>query len=127
MKLPLVTILNIQPLYNRIQNKRLPIKLMYKLSKFFSSLNNEVSFYQERLSKIIDQYSEKDEHGKPILSSEGIGVKIQKDLIKDCQVALNELLNFEVEIPDTTFTLEELDNLDLSVDEFNMFLPLIEE
>ena len=48
MKLPLVTILNIQLLYNRIQNKRLPIKLMYKLSKFFSSLNDEVSFYQER-------------------------------------------------------------------------------
>lgn len=127
MKLTLEKVLNIQALYSKIQNKKMPIKIMYKFSKFFSALNDEAKFYHDQLTKIIEQYAERDVYGKAIPAPEGIGFQIKKDSIEECRNALNELFNFQVEIPTTTFTLDELDHLDLSIEEFEMFLPFIEE
>ena len=127
MTIKLTKLVDLQGLSSKVKTQRLSVKLMYKLSKFFAAVDPEVEFYRTRLNEIIELYAERDENGNPVPTDNGTGVKIQQDKLEECQKELDELLALEVEFPDIKFTLEEIEPLNLSFEEFNLLLPFLEE
>jgi len=105
----------------------MPFKTVRKFSKLFSRLEEEVAFYQENFKKLVDEYSEKDEEGNPVLLDNGQGVKIKEGLITECNMKVDELNNLDVEITDIKFNEEEFENLNLTIGEASFLIPFIEE
>jgi len=95
-----------------IQEKLSP-KLSYKLMKFIDKIEVEEKFYNTKCEELIEKYGERDEKNKLIYLE--TGVKIKKDKSLEFQAELDEVDKVEVEKPDTVFTLDELDELKLSV------------
>lgn len=127
MTVTMTRVLNLQSLYPRIKEQVLPIRTTYKLTKLFNAIDDEAKFYSSELNKIIDTYAEKDESGRPVPTEDGTGVKLQKDSVVEAQAKITELWNLEVELPDQKFSIDELEKIDLSIEEFNMLLPFIED
>ena len=119
--------LDIQGLMLRLKNEKIPLKTAYKFNKLLNILEKELSFYQEKINEIISNYSQKDEDGNPILSEDKTSVQIVKDKIEECQKKMEELSNIEFEINDISFSLDELENIDLTVLEVRSLMPLIKE
>ena len=127
MQIKIKQIIDFHVIYNKIKSVSLPIKTLYKFSKLVSAIEKESKFYNESLQSLITQYSEKDEAGNPKFSEDGKNVQIQKEHLTLFQSKFEELLNLEVDLPDISFSIEELEplNLSISLEEFNMLLPFI--
>ena len=111
MQIKMAKVLNLNPIYQKVKAQVLPVKTAYKFSKLFNVLDKEAHFYSEELNKLIMEYAERDETGAPKMIDNGTGVQLQKD----------------VDVPDVSFTLEELDKLELSIEEFDLLFPFITE
>lgn len=70
------------------------------------------------------EYAELDDKGEIIYSEDG-GMKIKKDKINECQNQIFQLKKMPVSIPDVFFSLEELQDLNLTMEELATFLPFI--
>ena len=127
MKLKMSNVLAMQSIYSKLKDQVMPISITYKLARLFNSFQESSEFYSAELSKIIAKYSEKDADGNPVPLDYGAGVKIQQEYLVEAQEKLNELLRLEVDVPDITFTLQELESVQLSLDEFNQLLPFIQD
>lgn len=124
----LVEVFDFLNLRNKIIDKKLPIKTSYKLTRFFNQLEEEAKFFNETLQKIIDEYGQKDENGNFIFTDNGQGVKIKEDKYNECMGKIEELNSIEVKlnyIP--SFTLEELEGLDLEMKYINLLMPYISD
>lgn len=117
-------LLSLPALYNSISDKNLPFALAYKLSKLATQVNEELKFYQENLTKIIEEYGEK-ENGELIYLSNG-DIKIQEGKAEECHARIEELQNVEVDIK-VTFTPNELEPLEMSIKDLQALMPLINE
>ena len=123
----LIELYSANSLYDKLSSRTdLPIKTVYKLAKFFEVINKESEFYKEELLKILNIYAARDEEGKVVLTEDGQNIKIKEDCIQECNKKLQELANLEVEKPQISFKLSEIPE-GLSVQEFNLLLPFVEE
>lgn len=120
-------VLALQPVYDLIKKKTLPIKTAYKLSRLFKVIDSEARFYTEQLNTIIEQYALRDENGDKVTTNEGNSIQIAPDYIDLTSQKINELLSLDVELPDLLFSLDELDSLGLTMEEVNAFFPLIQD
>lgn len=120
-------VLALQPVYDLIKKKTLPIKTAYKLSRLFKVIDSEARFYTEQLNTIIEQYALRDENGDKVTTNEGNSIQIAPDYIELTSQKINELLSLDVELPDLMFSLDELDSLGLTMEEVNAFFPLIQD
>lgn len=127
MKIKMAKILDLRDIYEKIKTQSLPITTTYKISKLFTAINSETEFYQTQLNSIIQEYGKKDENGQFILTEDKQGVQVEADKISEAQAKIVELHNLEVDLPDITFSLPELEKIELSVEEFNSLLPFIED
>ena len=67
MEITMKDILPLNEFYQRVKNNnKLSIKTAYKFSKLFSNLDNEVAFYQNKISELIQKYGARDENGNLI-------------------------------------------------------------
>lgn len=126
MKVKLIDVRDLSLLYNKIKNQKMPIKTAYKFNKLMEAVDKELSFFQEKLNKILDEYAEKDENGEYVYSTSD-SIKIQDNKLQACQEELLALQSFEVEITSSVFDLDELDSLDISVDDLRILMPFIAE
>ena len=120
-------VLALQPVYDLIKKKTLPIKTAYKLSRLFKVIDSEARFYTEQLNTIIEQYALRDENGDKVTTNEGNSIQIAPEYIDSTSQKINELLSLDVELPDLMFSLDELDSLGLTMEEVNAFFPLIQD
>ena len=119
--------IELQGLITRLRNEKVPIKTAYKFNKLITILEKELSFYNEELAKIIDQYAQKDKDGKPILSDDKTSIQIIKDKIDECQQKMEELSSIEFEVKGVSFKIDELKDINLTILEMRSLMPLIEE
>lgn len=114
----------------QISTVKLPILLSYKLSKILKETEKDYEFYDKNLSDIIRAHGELDEEGNLIWVNEN-SIKIRDGKEEDCQKALNELDNIQVDFPQIYFTLEDLTTLnshiELNSEEVKRILPFIQE
>lgn len=108
-----------------ISQKELPFRLAYKISRLSEKIEKDYLFFTEEVQKIIVKYAERDEKGE--IAFEGNNVKIQQDLIKQAEKDLQELDEVEIEEIDVSFTLDELENLNIKPLEVSALMPFIKE
>ena len=105
--------------------ERMSPKLSYKLMKFISKIEMEEKFFGEKVRDIINTYGERDENNE--LVSIDNKIKIRESAEDDCNKAFAELDAVEVEAPNITFTLEELSEIKLSVEDMVILEDFIVE
>lgn len=115
-------------LKTKIENTKMSIKTTYKFTRLFKEAEEHINFFNNTLADLIKEYGQKDEEGNFVLTENQNGVKIREDKYDECMKKVQELNELDPEltyIP--SFTLEELDNLELSIEELNTLMPFIEE
>lgn len=127
MKIKMNQIVEFQKFYENIKNMKFPLKTAYKLNRLITQVNNEISFYQQKFSEIINEFGKRDENGEFVYSQDGSSIEIIEGRQSECQEKVNELQNLEAEIQDIFFTIDELDGLNLTLYEMNCLLPFIKD
>lgn len=122
-------ILELEGLLQKLTQKELPIRTLYKVDKLIKLVGKEKDFYQTQFQALVDIYAERDENGNYLYTDESAeAVKIIPDKIAECQSKMNELVNIEItDVPDISFTFEELDSLTLSYAEARPLINFIKE
>lgn len=119
-------ILDFSKVYNSIKDEKMSIKTAYKLNKLIKKIEEENNFYNIKFHEIIEQYAEKDEQGEYQYIDEN-SIKIKEGKEQECYKKVSELQNLEIETPNITFSIEELGDINLTIDTVNMLMPFIEE
>lgn len=119
-------ILDFSKVYNSIKDEKMSIKTAYKLNKLIKKIEEENNFYNIKFHEIIEQYAEKNDQGEYQYIDEN-SIKIKEGKEQECYRKVSELQNLEIEIPNITFSIEELGDINLTIDTVNMLMPFIEE
>lgn len=123
----LSSILSFPNFYNQIRSNPLPFKTAHKLTKLSRAVDEEIGFYREKMTELVEQYAHKDNEGNYIYINDGRDIAILPDKIQECQAKIRELETMEIELPDIKFSVDEFENTTLTVDELQPILPFIED
>ena len=108
-----------------ISQKELPFRLAYKISKLLDQVEKDSAFYTEKFRNIVVKYAERDEKGEIVF--EGDNIKIPQNKLSAAEKELEDLNNVEATDINVTFTLDELEDLQMKPSELQGLLPFIEE
>lgn len=123
----LASILSFPNFYNQIRSNPLPFKTAHKLAKLSKVIDEEIGFYREKITELVDQYARKDDEGNYIYINNGRDIALKPETMVECQTKITELETMEIELPDIKFSVDEFENTTLTVDELQPILPFIEE
>ncbi len=107
-------LMQVKGVFTPLIRTKLSAKLSYKLLKFIKAIEFEENFLNEKLRSILKEYAKKDEKGNFVQDENG-NICLIEDKKEECEKAIAELNNLEIEKPNFSFTLDELENLPLSV------------
>lgn len=127
MKIPISQVVSVLEVAELFQNQKLSIKTAYALTKLFSRANEEYKFYKNKLQEIIEKYAQRDENGEKILLDDGKSISIDKDFTDACSKELDELQNFEIEMPELLFSLDDFNGVNLTIEELQPLMPFIKD
>jgi hypothetical protein len=120
-------IIELSNLYNSIKDNKMPLKTAYKFTTLMRKAETELKFYQSEFAKIVEEYGQKDKAGQYIFSEDGQSITILPGKESECNERLLELRNLDVEVDNISFTVDELENFNLTIAELNCLMPLIKE
>lgn len=117
--------LDISECIRRIKEKNITcsISLKYRILKIEQAMSTEVALTKQLIDELILKYAEVDEKGNPIIENGGVSIK--KDEIAEVQQEISDFYEITCSIPDTYFTIEELETLELDWKEAESLLPLV--
>lgn len=108
-------------------SQKLPLPVAYKLNKINNAASKEADFYQEKFNEIVEKYAKKDEEGNIVFSEDGEQIMIKDDLIAECNDALEELMDLEVEIDNLGLTIDAFgDNIECTATEIDAIVPFLD-
>lgn len=125
MKVTMGEAFQINEVFQSFIEQKLAFNLSYKIMKLLTSLENDIKFYNQKVQELLDNYAKKDEEGKYIENNGSIS--IQEDKFQEFQKAYQEIQECEIELPNIKFTMEELNNLEISPKEAYALKSIIEE
>ncbi len=125
MDLTMSQCLDLEALYTKLQDKALPIPVLYKLSKFFKAVREENQYYRDQIAKLIRDNAEYDADGN--IKVEDGNYIIKDENREEFAKKATELMNIKPVLPDITFAAEDFDKADLTLSEFSILLPIIKE
>lgn len=125
MKVTMGEAFQINEVFQSFIEQKLAFNLSYKIMKLLTSLENDIKFYNQKVQELLDNYAKKDEEGKYIENNGSIS--IQEDKFQEFQKAYQEIQECEIELPNIKFTMEELNNLEISPKEVYALKSIIEE
>ena len=112
----------------KIANKKMPIKTTYKFTRLFKEVGEQIEFFNNTIQNLVEEYGQKDENNKFILTEDKNGVKIKEDKYDECMNKIDELNNLEINLNYTpSFSIDELENSELSMEELSLLMPFITE
>jgi len=111
----LLTLLSARAVLKNHINDKLPTRLAYKLMKLIKASDTEGAFYDEKMKKIIDEFADRDDGGNVKMKKNDVVIK--PDKLNECNAAITDLQQTEVDKPDISFTVEELEPLEVSISE----------
>lgn len=119
-------LLQVRKVLSEHANEPIPTMLAYKMLKFMKASDTEGSFYDQQLKDIISKYAKKDQKGEPMYIDGHIS--IMPDKVEECQKAINDLGETDVDAPKITFSIQELTPINFSVSElYSLDEIIIEE
>lgn len=105
----------------------LPLKGAYKLNKIKKAIEKESEFYQEKFQEIVDTYARKDDDGNLVFSEDGNQIMIKDGMVEECNKALEDLQELEVQVENYGLTLEDLgDDVECTPEELEALMPFME-
>ena len=108
-------------------NTTLPLKGAYKLNKIKKAVEKEGEFYTEKFQEIVEQYAKHDENGQLVFSEDGNQILIKDGMVDECNKALEDLQNLEVQIENYGLTLDDPgENLECTPEELEALMPFME-
>lgn len=129
MKINLQDCLVFQEVYSNLKDKVIPIQLAYSLTLLNEKNKTNYNFWQEEFNKILNLYCEKNEDGTIKMSNDQSSFIIIKDKIEECQKAIMELNNTEVEVEKIkikTKDFEKLNEVNLKFGDLEILLKFLE-
>lgn len=126
-KITMEQIVNFRENEDFFNKTNLPLKGAYKINKIRKALEKEGEFYTNKFQEIVDTYAKKDDEGNLIFNEDGSQIIIQEDKISECNEALAELQQLEVDIDTYNLTLEDLGtDLECTPDELESLMPFMD-
>ena len=126
MKINFNNALAFRTFYSKIKDQRFSLRTGYRLNCIAKALEPHISFYQENITNIINEFAEKDENGK-IIPDENGNFKIPTEYIQTCNERINELLELEINIDVKQLSIDELENIEIGMDDLAGISPFITE
>lgn len=120
-------VFQVRNIFMSIKNAKMPIKTSYQIARFLQATETSNTFYQEKFQEIVDNYAEHNEDGTYVLAADGQSIKIQPEHSDACVLAVKELEEMDVEIPNIKINPNDLENTELTVDQMYILMPLLSE
>lgn len=113
---------------NFLDATMLPLKAAYKLNKIKQAIVKESEFYGEKFQEIVNQYAQHDENGELVYSEDGNQILIKDGMVEDCNKAIEDLQNLEIQIDNCNLKLDDLgENLECTPEQLEALMPFITE
>ena len=119
-------LLELPRLYESIKNAKLPLKTTYKFAKLAKRAEEELAWYQTEFQKIIQDYGVK-ENNQYKLMPDGMSIMIIPGKEEECNSKIIELRNIEVDTGNISFSIEELEGIDVTISELACLVSLIKD
>ena len=106
------------PVLLTLADKRLPIRLSYAIGRNIDKLHTEYERIEEERRKLCEEFADKDEEGKPVMTRSVIegqevsGYQIAEEKQQEFAAQFSELLDTQVELDLMTIEPQVLDLLD---------------
>ena len=126
MKLKMYEIIDLPSIFGKLKGQKLPFKTAYKIVLFTQEVQKHVDFYQETFRNLLTEYGKKDEQGNLVPTSDGQGVLLIEETMSEAYTKLGELRDLEVELPDSKFSVDDFDGIEISPEEMMIIMPFIE-
>jgi len=119
-------VLKARTVVSMVYKEKMPVKLAYKFMKFLKTTQKDEDFVNEKTKEFIEEYGERDKDNQFVYTDTG-GVKVKADKHEECAAKMAELRDTEVDDYEITFTIDELEDLKLSVEDITALSPFIVE
>ena len=126
MTLKMHQIADFSSFFTKVKSQKLPFKTSYKLTLLAQEIEKHINYYQEQLRALLQEYGMKDEQGNLVPTEDGQGVKLIQETMNEAYAKLTELRELDVELPDTKFSPDDFDRVELSPEEMLVIMPFIE-
>lgn len=126
MTLKMYQITDFPSFFSKVKSQKLPFKTSYRLTLLTTEIEKHINYYQEQFRNLLMEYSKKDDEGNPVPTSDGQGVLLKEETMNEAYSKLNELRDLDVELPDTKFSPDDFDGIELSPEEMIVIMPFIE-
>lgn len=101
------------------------IQVGYKVMKFLKSIENDVSFYNSKLTEIAQDCAEKD--GDKIKTTDNGNLVLAKDKITEWNDKIEDLADIDIEVTLPSFKLKDFNECNFTLEELSILEPLITE
>lgn len=127
VKVTMSQVLNLRQNISFFLSQKLPLPVAYKLNKINNATRKEADFYQDKFNEIVEKYAKKDENGNLVFSEDGEQIIIKDDLVSECNDALEELMDLEIEIDNLGLTIDAFgDNIECTATEIDAIVPFLD-
>ena len=127
VKVTMSQVLNLRQNIGLFLSQKLPLPVAYKLNKINNATLKEADFYQDKFNEIVERYAKKDENGNLVFSEDGEQIIIKEDLVGECNDALEELMDLEIEIDNLGLTIDAFgDNIECTATEIDAIVPFLD-
>lgn len=111
-------------IFNKLSEKVFNINTQYKFILLKKEIEKDGEIIEEQFNLLFEKYAEKDENGK-IISLKEKGIKIKDEYMQICLDKVTQISEQNITLPDIYFTLDELEELGLTLPELQVLEPFI--
>ena len=101
------------------------IQVGYKVMKFLKSIENDVNFYDSKLTEIAQDCAEKD--GDKIKTTDNGNLILAKDKIAEWNDKIADLADIDIEVTLPSFKLEDFSQCNFNLEELSILESIISE
>lgn len=125
MTLKMYEIIDFPTFFEKVKNQKMSFKTSYHLTLLANRIQEHINFYQENFRNLAFKYGKKDEDNNLIPTQDGQGILLIEGVTSELSMALNELHELDVELPDIYFCFEEFRNVELAPEDTKSIIPFI--
>ena len=127
MQLKMYEIVDFPVFFEKVKTQKLSFKTSYRLTLLAQEVEKHINYYQEQFRGLLAEYGKKDEEGNLVPTYDGQGILLAEETMAEAYEKLAELRVLEVELPDTTFSVEDFENVEMSPQEMLIIMPFIKD
>lgn len=125
IKVTMSDVLGIEKVLTKLVNYSLTGKRAFALARLAREIDKEIATFENIRIDLIRKYADKDENGEVIVNGEN--VHLSEKNVQLCNQELKESLAQEIELNVAPLKYEWFDDIELTINEANLFEPFMEE